>query len=208
MAIQYERLMQPCKLSPNVLCMIVHSAELLLNPYWRWNQWIVSKNMMYFWKTLHAHCIQVWKKAMSNSTIPLRLGISDLLMPQFSNNISISWQRTSGFRELQCPKVYAENEKEDREEGKIKLIFLIAFTGTIRHVVSLSTHKSPRREYPFPFEYPENEKAGRMTETSITQGQEITLTKPISLAFSLKHWRQTFNPYLRIKPALWAQTRL
>ena len=35
-----------------------------------------------------------------------------------------------------------------------------------------------------------------------------TLTNPMSWLFSLKHWRHRFSPYLRIKPALWVQTRL
>lgn len=37
---------------------------------------------------------------------------------------------------------------------------------------------------------------------------ERTLTNPISAAFSLKHCLQMLRPYLRIKPALWVQTRL
>ena len=35
-----------------------------------------------------------------------------------------------------------------------------------------------------------------------------TLTKPMSLAYSRKHWRQMFRPYLRIKPQWLAQMRL
>ena len=35
-----------------------------------------------------------------------------------------------------------------------------------------------------------------------------TLTKPMSLAYSRKHWRQMFRPYLRIKPQWFAQMRL
>ena len=36
----------------------------------------------------------------------------------------------------------------------------------------------------------------------------ITLLNPMSADLSLKHWRQIFNPYLRMRPALWVQTRL
>jgi len=35
-----------------------------------------------------------------------------------------------------------------------------------------------------------------------------TLINPISWLFSRKHCRQMFSPYLRIRPALWVQTRL
>ena len=37
---------------------------------------------------------------------------------------------------------------------------------------------------------------------------ESTFVKPISCDFSRKHWRQMLREYLRIRPALWAQTRL
>lgn len=37
---------------------------------------------------------------------------------------------------------------------------------------------------------------------------KCTLTNPMSEAFSLKHWRQMLRPYLRMRPALWVQTRL
>ena len=35
-----------------------------------------------------------------------------------------------------------------------------------------------------------------------------TLVKPMSLAYSRKHWRQTFSPYFRISPHWLEQTRL
>lgn len=37
---------------------------------------------------------------------------------------------------------------------------------------------------------------------------QLTFLKPMSLAYSLKHWRQMFNAYLRIKPCLLEQARL
>ena len=42
----------------------------------------------------------------------------------------------------------------------------------------------------------------------VNRNIEPTLMKPISAAFSRKHWRQMFRPYLRIIPWLLLQTRL
>ncbi|KAF0023264.1 hypothetical protein F2P81_023894 [Scophthalmus maximus] len=36
----------------------------------------------------------------------------------------------------------------------------------------------------------------------------LALTKPMSLAYCLKHWRHMLSPYLRISPCLFEQTRL
>ena len=36
----------------------------------------------------------------------------------------------------------------------------------------------------------------------------LTFANPMSEDFSLKHWRQMFNPYLRMRPAGWVQIRL
>lgn len=38
--------------------------------------------------------------------------------------------------------------------------------------------------------------------------KSITFLNPISPAYSLKHWRHRFKPYLRINPCLFEQARL
>lgn len=44
-------------------------------------------------------------------------------------------------------------------------------------------------------------------KTTIT-AETLAFTKPMSLAYCLKHWRHMLSPYLRIRPCLLAHTRL
>lgn len=44
--------------------------------------------------------------------------------------------------------------------------------------------------------------------SSQDQHQLLALTKPMSLAYCLKHWRHMLSPYLRIRPCRFEQTRL
>src|SRR2546423_420959 len=48
----------------------------------------------------------------------------------------------------------------------------------------------------------------RRCRSRMQSGSNVTLRKPMSWLFSLKHWRQRLRPYLRIRPAGWVQTRL
>jgi hypothetical protein len=48
----------------------------------------------------------------------------------------------------------------------------------------------------------------RSCPDSAPEACALTLMKPISWLFSLKHWRQRLRPYLRMRPAGCVQTRL